>query len=74
MPVLDERLGNFQSRTICIMKNICALFRAGHSPSTFAFDSVSSSAPGNLPSIGKKKILGVSLGGGGWAQLELTDA
>ena len=72
MPVFDERLGNFQSRTmICIKKNICALFRAGHSPSTFAFDSVSSLTPGNLP---RKKILGISLGGGGWVQLELTDA
>lgn len=70
MPVFDERLGNFQSRTmICVIKNICALFRAGHSPSTFAFDSVSSLAPENLPSIGKK-FLGVSLGGAGWAQLE----
>ena len=65
MPVLDERLGNFQSRTICIMKNICALFRAGHSPSTFAFDSVSSSAPGNLPSIGKKKFWELAWGEGG---------
>ena len=66
MPIFDERLGNFQSRTmICIIKNICALFRAGHSPSTFAFDSVSSPAPGNLPSIGKKKFWGLAWGEGG---------
>ena len=41
-----------------------------------AFDSLSAPAPGNLPSIRKEKgnFPGVSPGGGGRAQLELTDA
>ena len=42
-------------------------------PHRWAFDSLSAPAPGNLPSIRKKKANSVGLGRGR-AQLELTDA
>ena len=54
---------------------------AGHLPSQFrpyrrAFDSLTAPAPGNLPSIRKKKAnsRGSARGGGDRAHLELTDA
>ena len=45
-------------------------------PHRRAFDSLSAPAPGNLPSMRKKKAnsRGLARGGGGWAQVELTDA
>ena len=45
-------------------------------PHPGGFDSSRVPSPGNLPSKAKKKCQcpGVSPGGGGWAQVELTDA
>ena len=52
---------------------------AGHLPSQFrpyrrAFDSLTAPAPGNLPSIRKKRQIPGGQPGGGRAHLELTDA
>ena len=46
------------------------------SPHHGAFGSLSVPTPGNLPSKRKKNAnaRGLARGGGGWAQLELTDA
>ena len=63
------------------MKNVAVLTKDGafavfFRPPPGGFDSSSVPTPGNLPSKAKKMLMpGVQPGGGGgWAQLELTDA
>ena len=63
------------------MKNVAVLTKDGafavfFRPHPGGFDSSSVPTPGNLPSKAKKMLVpGVQpVGGGGWAQLELTDA
>ena len=68
------------------MKNVAALTEDGaftlfFHPHPGVFDSSRVPIPGNLPSKAKKIMLmpggkpgGRRRGGGGWAQLELTDA
>ena len=64
------------------MKNVAVLTEDGafapiFSPSLGIFDSLRVPTPGNLPSKAKKMLIpGGQPGGegGGWAQVELTDA
>ena len=57
-------------------RSICPLFSSPPSPPPPpGFDSSRVPTPGNLPSKVKKCLCpGISLGGWGWAQVELTDA
>ena len=62
------------------MKNVAVLTKDGafaffFRPHPKGFDSSRVPTPGNLPSKAKKMLMpGGQPGGGGWAQLELTDA
>ena len=66
--------------TLRSMKNVSVLtedraFALFFRPHPGGFDSSRVPTPGNLPSKGKKKLIpGGQPGGGGWAQVELTDA
>ena len=61
------------------MKNVAVLtedreFAHFFSPHPGGFDSSRVPNPGNLPSKAKKMLMPGGQPGGGWAQLELTDA
>ena len=66
--------------TVRSMKNVAVLTEDGafalfFRPHPGGFDSSRVPTPGNLPSKAKKMLMpGGQPGGGGWAQLELTDA
>ena len=62
--------------TVRSMKNVAVLTEEGafalfFRPHPGGFDSSRIPTPGNLPSKAKKMLMS---GGGGWAQVELTDA
>ena len=61
------------------MKNVAVLMEDGafalfFRPHSGAFEAQESPPPWNLPSKPKKMLMPGSQPGGGWAQLELTDA
>ena len=66
--------------TVQAMKNVAVLTEDGalalfFRPLPGGFDSSRIPTPGNLPSKAKKILMpGSQPGGGGWAQVELTDA
>ena len=72
----NMHLCNYCTKIFVIVVNTCVYRRSVDNKALIYLSILSAPAPGNLPSMTKKKAnsWGLARGGGGWAQVELTDA